>query len=349
MKIINSNFKQGSVKIQIQNLDDLWYLSSIIDPNDILKGKTYRKIKLGENQKAVKKTVFMKLKIDKVEFSKHTSVLRASGTIAEAADDLPLGSHHTFNLEPNTIISINKEKWLTFQMDKLKEASEAKPLHIMICVLDREEVFFAILKQYSYDLLAHIKGDVQKKKPTAEPKTSFYSIIAKQLQEYDSRYQLNHIVIASPAFWKDELVIQLDEKLKEKVILATCSSSSLNGIDEVLKRPEVKEALKQERVSSELVQVEKLLQGISKQELSCYGFIEVENAAQAGAIESLLITDTLIKKSREENNYQKIDQIMKQVDASKGSITIISSEHDGGKKLDGLGGIGGLLRYKLNY
>jgi len=31
----------------------------------------------------------------------------------------------------------------------------------------------------------------------------------------------------------------------------------------------------------------------------------------------------------------------------KGKITVISSEHDGGQKLAGLGGIGALLRYKL--
>jgi stalled ribosome rescue protein Dom34 len=33
----------------------------------------------------------------------------------------------------------------------------------------------------------------------------------------------------------------------------------------------------------------------------------------------------------------------------KGEIHIISSEFDAGKKLDGLGGIGAILRYKMNY
>jgi protein pelota len=40
---------------------------------------------------------------------------------------------------------------------------------------------------------------------------------------------------------------------------------------------------------------------------------------------------------------------MKTVDNTKGDILIISSEHEAGKKLDGLGGIAAILRFKLNY
>ena len=40
---------------------------------------------------------------------------------------------------------------------------------------------------------------------------------------------------------------------------------------------------------------------------------------------------------------------MRNVDKSKGDIMIISSEHEAGKKLNGLGGIAAILRYKLNY
>ncbi|MEM4366324.1 MAG: hypothetical protein QXN46_01885 [Candidatus Woesearchaeota archaeon] len=38
---------------------------------------------------------------------------------------------------------------------------------------------------------------------------------------------------------------------------------------------------------------------------------------------------------------------MKQVEAAKGSVVVISSEHSGGQRIDGLGGIAALLRYKL--
>ena len=76
---------------------------------------------------------------------------------------------------------------------------------------------------------------------------------------------------------------------------------------------------------------------------------DTENAVNAGAIKSLLITDTLIQSSRDNDDYEKIDNMMKITDSMKGTIKIISSEHEGGKKLNGLGGIAAILRYKLNY
>ena len=61
MKLIYSNFRKGEVKIMAENLDDLWYLSSIVDEGNLVKGSTLRKIKVGssENQNSVKKPVFI--------------------------------------------------------------------------------------------------------------------------------------------------------------------------------------------------------------------------------------------------------------------------------------------------
>ena len=35
------------------------------------------------------------------------------------------------------------------------------------------------------------------------------------------------------------------------------------------------------------------------------------------------------------------------VDQTKGNVLVVGSDHEGGKKLGGLGGIAALLRYKL--
>ena len=50
-----------------------------------------------------------------------------------------------------------------------------------------------------------------------------------------------------------------------------------------------------------------------------------------------------------ENKGEEIDYIMRSVDNAKGDVVIVSSEHEAGKKLDGLGGIAGILRYKMSY
>lgn len=352
MKQISFNRKQGIAKLKIENQEDLWYLSQIADPGDKIKGKTLRKIQKGtdEKSKQVKKAVFLKIEAEKIEFSKTSSVLRIGGKVIEGPEDVSKGSWHSFNIEPGTVFSIEKEKWLSFQIDKLNESCKSKLPNIIICVFDREDAFFALMKKYGYELLAHIEGTVQKKAVEESVKSTFYSEIIKQIEEYSRRYNAERIILASPAFWKEDLLKEMkNPELKRKITLATCSSVNRNGIDEVLKRPETVEALKEERAAKEINLVEKALSEISKEGKSAYGLADVENAAFAGAVEDLIVTDSMIKKMREEGNYEQLDSIMKSVDDSKGNISVISSEHEGGKKLDGLGGIAAILRYKINF
>ena len=167
MKLMHSDFKKGPAKIKVENLDDLWYLNQIIETHDLIKGKTLRKIKIGQEdqrkQKVTKKSIFLLVEVEKIEFGKTSNVLRVSGTVKEGTEDIPLGSYHTFNIEENTIITIIKQNWLKFQIDKLKEASKEASSRILICVHDREEAYFALMKKYGYQLLSNIKGTVQKK------------------------------------------------------------------------------------------------------------------------------------------------------------------------------------------
>ncbi|MDP6600624.1 MAG: mRNA surveillance protein pelota, partial [Candidatus Woesearchaeota archaeon] len=279
MKLIYSDLKKNTVKVKIENLDDLWYLNHIIEKNDLVKGKTLRKIKIGQEtqrkQKIAKKSVFLLIQIEKVEFSKTSNVLRISGTVKEGPEDVPLGSHHTFNIEENSIITILKQKWLKFQIDKLKEASKEASAKILICVHDREEAYFALMKKYGYQLLTSIKGTVAKKADIKQKETNFYKEILKQLEGYDERYNLSKIIIASPAFWKEELMKEImDENMKNKIILATCSSADENAINEVIKRPETENALKQDRIAKEFKYIEELFEEISKNNLASYGLKE---------------------------------------------------------------------------
>ena len=353
MKIIHSDFKKGEAKLKIENLDDLWYLSTIIDPGDHVKGRTFRKIKLGEKEqrstKAVKKPVFLKIMVDKTEFSKDSNVLRVLGNILEGPDDISRGSHHTFNLDVNSVISIEKH-WLGFQIERLKEASSNKSANIVICVHDREEAYFAIMKKYGYEMLSNIKGEVAKKGIDEKVNKDFYAQIIGQIKDYAEKYKAASVIVASPAFWKDELMKSLkDEELKKKMIFATCSSVGKPGIDEVLKREETRKALEKDRTSKELNMVEMLLSEISKDGRAAYGLEDSENAVNSGAVENLLVCDSFIRKARAGGTYERIDQLMKNAEKMKARITIISSENEGGKRLEGLGGIGAVLRFKMSY
>jgi len=332
MQLIMSDFKKGIVKIKVDNMDDIWYLSNIIDKTDIVTAKTQRKIKLSqetERQKGIiKKTVTIKIEVEKVEFHKTMNSLRISGIIKQAPEDIPRGSHHTLNIEENSIIKIEK-KFLKYQIEKIKEASKKAVPKVLLIALDRSDSSFALLKKNGYRFLSEIAGEVQKKSYKEKIESSFYPEIIKKIKDYVKRFDIQHIILASPAFWKDELMKKIDDKeIKGKITLATCNATGKNGLDEILKRDEVRKVLKEDQVVKETAFVEKFMNNISKNKLSTYGLKEVREAADLGAIELLLVTDSLIHKLREKEKYQELDEIMKKVESTRGEVHIISSDHE---------------------
>mgnify|MGYP000165080612 FL=1 len=353
MKLLTKDFKKGNVKIEINTLDDLWFLSHIIDEGDHLKGKTLRKIKLGDetdrNLKVIKKLVTLEIAVEKLEFHKFSNSLRVSGKITDGPDDVPRASYHTLDLEEGKIITIKKEQWLNYQIEKLTEASQDKLEKILIIAFDRSTATYALLTQSGFKILSDVSGDVSKKGYEETKGKDFFSEVAKQIHDYHERHKIQYIILASPAFWKEDLMKIIKKNnpdLIKKITLATCNSTGGNGVEEILKRDEVKTVLKQDRTTKETEYVEELFKEISKQAKAAYGIKEVQEASEAHAIKSLLVTDELIHDLREKEKFHELDAIMKDVDRSNGEVHIISSENEAGKKIDGIGGIAAILRYK---
>ncbi|MFC1698088.1 mRNA surveillance protein pelota [Nanoarchaeota archaeon] len=351
MKILKQN--KGEMFVLSENLDDIWCLSQIIDKGDLVKGMTQRKIKIGDSgdrkQTVVKKNFLLEIKVEKVEFSKSSNQLRIAGKITEGKEDIPKGSFHTIEVDEGTKITITKLQWLKYQIDKIKDAAKEKKGNILLIIHDRETAFFAKLQKSGYEILSELKGTVAKKADqTTQKLKNFYDEIINQIKEYNLKYKKPKIIIASPAFWKEDLMKSLkDPELKKQISFATVSESDKSAFNELLRRPEVKNVLHEDRVTQEIKAVEKLLSEISKDDKASYGMKETKDAVNAGAVETLLVTDNLILKKREEDKFYPIEKIMKTTEQVNGKVMIISSDHEGGKKLDGLGGIAAILRYKM--
>jgi protein pelota len=349
MEVRQSDFKTGKVKIKITDLDDLWYISHLIDPGDLVRGKTTRKIKIGEgeNVKMSKKTLLLTIDAETIDFSEQA--VRVNGKITEGPEDIPKGSYHAIALEEGSEFTLIKPEWMLYQKQKLEEAKQKK-VNYIICLFDREEALFAKTKKFGYEVLDTLKGEVAKKSKTVEVKKNFQLEIIKILKEYQQRYAPEQIILASPAFFKEDLFKQIkDTELKKIIVLAGCSDISEKSLDEVWKRPELAPLLKDSRARKEQVIMEELLQEIEKKNLAAYGKKQVSEAIAAGAVRALLITDEFIRRCREEGKYEKLDEEMKHVDTLKGKIHILSTEFESGRQLSGLGGIAALLRYKLEW
>ena len=346
MKTTKQNLRKGEMTVKIENPDDLWLLSQVVDAGDMIRGRTARKIKYGEKEKAEKKPVYLKIRVKESDFSE--TALRISGTVEEGPEDVPKGSHHSFSLEPGSVITIIKNEWLGYQVERLKEAAASKGPKILITVFDRESAILAVMQKSGYKVLLELKGKVQKKYVKVQEE-NFYKKIIEAMKEQAEQKQASRIILASPSFWKEELMKELkDEKIRQMIVPATCSSVTKSAINEVLRRPELKEALRQERAAKEEMLVEELMVAISKNSGAAYGEKEVEEAANMGAVKTFLITDRFIAKEKAAGRFSTVNEAMKTVDKTKGSIFIITSKNDAGKRLDGLGGVGAILRFRIS-
>ena len=339
MKILKKDLKRRKISVSIENLDDLWHLSQIIEPGDSVGSRTTRKVKATEKETS-RKTMFLELSVEAMEFKDQS--LRITGKTLEEREDVPGGSYHTLSLETGSTALIIKD-WKQYQLKRLQQASRTQT-KTLVLVLDREEALFAMLKSQGYRILAQIKGKVAKK-GVETVASNFYRELAGKLSDYVKQHKSISVIVASPGFWKEEFLEEIkDDALKKKIVLGTCSSVGLNALEEILKRPELKEVLKQQRAAEESTFVEKLLVEIGKDGMAAYGKKEVSEVIAAGNVKTFLISDGFVSKNRSE-----AERLIRDAETVKADVSIVNSENEAGRKLDSLGGIAALLRYKTHY
>lgn len=348
MKILKKNLKNGELTVKVESVEDLWVLEHIIEPEDLIKGKTERKIKLGgiddRNMKVIRKQVFLTIKTEKISVSDDSETLRILGLITDGPENVPRGEHHSFNIEKETVITIYKNKWFKYQLSKIEEATKTVQTKILLVIFDREEAYFVKLKGHNYELISKISGDVQKKEDGHVSKGNFYKEIIKKIEENNNSNNLNNIIIASPGFWREDLLKLMPSDLKKKTVSATVSHASESAISEVLKRDELKNVLEQNRGAQNLKLIDSLLQSISKDQ-ACYGLDETKEKVELGAVKELFVSLTKLKESRNNDEFEKLERIMIKCEEMNGKIHLIDSE-EALKKLDSISGIAGILRWK---
>jgi protein pelota len=344
MRTLQKDLKKGLIKVQIENPDDLWYLDQIVEPGDLCRHRTIRKLKIGDenNPKIVKKPVTLTINVETTEFHETTGNLRIAGKIVDGPDDIPRGNYHTFTLEPGKDLTIIKKVWPKYLLDKIKEA-EQKPSDYLVVIFDREKAIFAELKRRKHNILSSINVDVQKKDAPTIKSNNIYKTIIKQVQEYLKRTEYTAVIAASANFWKSYLEKEIPDELKKKVVFANISTVNKSALNELIKRPELKTLLSKERLMQESNLMDKILEAISK-EKAFYGIKEADEKVKEGNSKLLLVSNNFIIKTRQNNTFPTLNFIMRMADKNRIELHIISSEQ-AAKQLDNLGGIAGVCRW----
>ena len=344
MKIISFNRKEGLVKIRVDTLDDLWHLSKIIEFGDFVSGEIKRKVKLsdeGERSKVAVKNYYAKIKASKIKLE--SSVLKVSGEIIEGSEELQIGAAHTLDVFTGDVIKIEKA-WKNYQIERLETAEKAsKAPKALVVVLDDEQAHLAALTASGFQYLASFELRLAKKR-FVEKDTGLGKVVAEILR-INSESNPDTIVIASPIFWKEDLISILkekDNKIIKKIKIEGVSTGTRRAFTELINRGVLEKILKTSQLQKEFELIEELLVEIAKKGLAVYGK-KVIAAVEAGAVKTLLFTDEIIEKAREKDKFSELEQLIDKVEARSGEVHIISTDNEAGDKLKGLGVIGALL------
>ncbi len=347
MKLLKKNLRgnEGEISLTIESLDDMWHLKYILEPQDIVFAFTKRRIEGATDklrpEKADKKTVRLGIQVEKVEFHRFSNRLRVHGTIVDGID---AGAYHTINIEEGNEISIIK-KWKSDQLERIKEAQIAsmRP-KVIIATIEEGEASIGLVRQFGVEESSSLRQSLGKGE--GNTRNEFFGELASQLKW--AAEKVDAVILAGPGFTKEdffEFIRKREPELAKKTVLEDTTSIGISGFQEVLRRGAVDRIVEESRIGREALLIEELMKEISINGKVSYGMADVRNAQSLGAVHTLLITDELLRTERE---GKSIDGFLKEVEHSQGKIVVFSTEFEPGKKLESLGGIAALLRFRVN-
>jgi len=347
MKVIFKDLKHGEIKLIPENLDDIWHLHNIIDKGDLVRAVSFRTDEQKDDKirskKSEKKRMKLGIRVEEIKFHEFSDRLRIHGLIEEGPQEL--GSYHTLNIEAENMdaLSIVKDKWKDYQLMRIDEAvKQRNQLILTFASLDEDKATIAVLRQSGIQWIADI--DSKRSGKMYESKYSEHEFFGEIISVLKTKMEKNKVlVIVGPGFTKDHFIKYGREKepqLFDKCFIHGTGYSGMNGIHEAIKSGIIDQITKENRVVLETSFVEKLFEEIKGNGLATYGEKEVENALVNGAVDRLLIIDVLIRKEVGE-------RLLNLAKETKSEFTIINTMHEAGKKMEGIGGVGALLRFKI--
>jgi protein pelota len=328
----------GEIRLYAESVDDLWHLSHLISPRDLVFSSTLRSVELSQDrlrpEKAEKRPVRLGIRVEEVAFHPYASRLRIFGVIEHGPDR---GEHHTINMEPGGEVSVIRP-WRKVDLDRIEravKASVAGLVHV-IAVEEGEAAIFRI-RQYGPEPVASFTAGSGKGEGATSRGDLFTRVgeVAAGLT--------GTLVVAGPGFIKDGLARYLREHLPEarsRITVVETRRAGRGAVADVIGMGVLETIAGDLQLKHEVSLMEELLARIAKGTPAAYGRNEVGEAIRLGAAEHLLVADTLLRDPR-------ITDLMVQAERTRAVVTVFSSEFDPGCQLQGLGGVAALLRFAI--
>ena len=345
------------VKVVPQSADDLWHLYNVIRKNDEVYANTTREVKpddkYGRPGKGERIPVFLGVRVEDVGWDKFLGRLRVHGIICEAPETVPTGAHHTLSVTLNTPLTIVKEEWAKHYVERLRRAAKTSEKPMIIVSVDDEGFAVATTSQFGVQARVEERVKLPGKLEADRRSDALRRYFGRVLDCLRNVWVEGRcpIVVIGVGFFKNDFVAFLRNEAGDVagsvVDVKSVNNGGMAGAQEALRSGILVKAFRELRVGEESEVVEEVLGRLGKGEGTvAYGLGEVERVVGFGAVERLVLADSVLRDASDEERL-RLEGLMLSVEGKGGSVIIVSTEHEAGVKLLGLGGVAAVLRFAV--
>uniref|UniRef100_A0A1Q3F4Z8 Protein pelota homolog n=1 Tax=Culex tarsalis TaxID=7177 RepID=A0A1Q3F4Z8_CULTA len=370
MKLVYKNvdkFGDGSIVLIPEEPEDMWHAYNLIAEGDQVRSSTIRKVQnetaTGSTSSSRMRTI-LTISVETIDFDTQAQVLRLKGRNIEENQFVKMGAYHTLDLELNRKFTLTKRLWDSIALERVETACDPTQSADVAAVIMQDGLAHVCLITSAMTLVRSKidvsiprkrKGNVaQHEKGLAK----FYDSLIQSIIRHVNFDVVKCVLLASPGFVKDQFfeymfqqAVKTDNKVllenKGKFMLVHSSSGFKHSLKEVLQDPAVVAKMSDTKAAGEVKALEQFYTTLQCEPAKAfYGKKHVLKAADAQAIETLLISDNLFR-CQDVATRKEYVQLVDSVRDSGGEVKIFSSMHVSGEQLAQLTGVAAVLRFPM--
>ncbi len=329
--------------------EDLWTLALIIRKGDRVRTVVLRDVSGKDAKTKERRPIEVLLRVDSVEFQPFTGSLRVFGVIEEGPDRFGVkGRHQSAYLGLGHPVIIERDEGFDEQV--LRRLRESGPRgRAIIAAVDYDEYALAVMTSLglryveSRSIFLGPKDDPGRE----ERLRSLVDEIASEIVKQASELGASVAVIVGPGTIKEDVAAKVRSMAPSlKALLDSASSGGEAGVEEALRRDSVIEALRDLASARAQELMGELMRRVSQGDARvAYTPREVLKAARLGAVEALIVVDSLLYADSEEGAMAR--EAVEEAERKRGEVVIITEASPSALTLWSLGGVAALLRFKV--
>mmetsp|Transcript_23805 Transcript_23805/g.73256 ORF Transcript_23805/g.73256 Transcript_23805/m.73256 type:complete len:473 (+) Transcript_23805:119-1537(+) len=366
--------ERASVKLVLEDADDVWTLYNLLDVDDEVRAPTTRKVAAdasGTTSSTEKRRVVLTLRATKVEYDGVNASVRVSGQNVEAHSLVSLGAYHTTEIASRFEVTVTKSSWDAGHRDALTAKKRGGEVAAVLASEARD--LSARLYALSGSLSRHLGSvDVHKSKSEIgrdKARDKFVQQLRRLLADKVDWQTCRCIALCGPG--ANDLLLEVAESSKankkadasaedpvarafrdKKVVAVEHASGgvSMEALEALLSESSVARLVADTSLAAHFAALEDFREAEARDpDRVTYGSVRAaREAADRAAIAKLLVLDERLKNARdvaERRAVADLIQTAKDLGGKNVHVLVFPKNHVTAQRLRNLGGVAAILRF----